>query len=162
MGCFSWMFADANNTRPLLIGAPAYVACPSGDFIFESAYGGYGMFGGHDIYDLVVDWNREDIKHLVRQNQHHPLFNWSDEFLNLVMESDVAAEKYIADRFPVGHWLRRDWKRNLGIDIACYDDQNQALRYPIKITTRKDTPYSELPPSLADEGQGFGYIDEEL
>ena len=84
-------------------------------------YRGYGMIGGYDTYNLVVDWNCEDIKQLAYRNHHHPLINWSDEFLGLVMDSDTVAEMHITPRFPMGHWLRRDWKHNLGIDIACYE-----------------------------------------
>lgn len=160
MGCFSWMYADLNNSRPLLIGAPAYVACPSGEFIFEPAYDGYGIFGGHDIYELVVDWNREDIKFLIRQNQHNSLVNWSDEFFDFLIEGDTAVGTYIASNLSAGHWLRKDWKRMLGIAIACHDSQNQVLKYPIKITRRKGMLYSKLPPSIGDKGQGFEYYNE--
>lgn len=160
MGCFSWMYADLNNERPLLIGAPAFVMCPSGNIIFEPAYNGYGMFGGHDIYEMVVDWNRANILCLVESNTHRPLYHWSKEFLQLLQDSEEKAEEYIQKNFPEDSWIRKEWKRNLGIDIACYDDQNIRLEYPIKITRRKEIPYSALPASLSDVGQGFGYSDE--
>lgn len=162
MGCFSWMYADLDNCRPLLIGAPAYVMCPFGDAIFEPAYKGYGIFDGYDIYELVVEWNRKDIKRLIQNSTHKCAFEWPDNFLDCLVESDIAAEKYARVCFPEKSWIRKEWKRNIGIDISNYNDQNRILRYPIKITRRKDCPYSMLPASMRDKGQGLGYFDEEL
>ena len=36
-----------------------------------------------------------------------------------------------------------DWLRCLGIDIACYDEQNAALKYPIKITHDSTAVYEK-------------------
>lgn len=47
-----------------------------------------------------------------------------------------------------------DWKREIGIDIACYDEQNVKLPYPIKITS-KIMKYNEISPSLRDPNQGW-------
>lgn len=42
----------------------------------------------------------------------------------------------------------KDWKREIGIDIACDDEKNSSLMYPIKITSVKDTvKYKDLYPS---------------
>ena len=58
-----------------------------------------------------------------------------------------------------------DWKRILGIDIACYDEQNEALPYPIKITHNENAIYENCDPSLSDPNQGWemedDYDDEE-
>ena len=61
MGSFSWLFADTNNTKNLRANRRGYVACPDGTFICEPSYETYGVFDGKDVYDLVVDWNREFI-----------------------------------------------------------------------------------------------------
>lgn len=58
MGQFSWMYADTNNRIALKLLGSAYVPCPDGTVIYESCYQCDGIFGGHDIYDLVTDWNR--------------------------------------------------------------------------------------------------------
>jgi hypothetical protein len=48
-----------------------------------------------------------------------------------------------------------DYKRSIGIDIACYNDQNAALKYPIKIAERKNSVYETCEPSLSDSDQGM-------
>lgn len=48
----------------------------------------------------------------------------------------------------------QDWKRSIGIDIACYDEQNEKLPYPIKITTR-EMDYENARPSKSDPNQGW-------
>ncbi len=58
MGYFSWKFAN-DDSRRLRIGKPGYLYCPDGTVIREPAYDGYGTFGGHDVYDLVANWNRK-------------------------------------------------------------------------------------------------------
>lgn len=47
-----------------------------------------------------------------------------------------------------------DWKRKIGIDIACYDEQNAAIPYPIKIAICEKSVYEEEGPSLRDPEQG--------
>ena len=48
----------------------------------------------------------------------------------------------------------RDWKREIGIDIACLDEDNARLPYPIKICKTNGHLYNELPASMGDPGQG--------
>jgi hypothetical protein len=69
MGSFSWLFADTNNTKNLRADRRGYVACPDGTFICEPSYETYGVFDGKDVYDLVVDWNRE----FIAENPDHLL-----------------------------------------------------------------------------------------
>ena len=54
----------------------------------------------------------------------------------------------------------REWKREIGIEIACYDEQNAALPYPIKITS-KPMEYDEVEPSKRDPNQGWEMEEEE-
>lgn len=46
------------------------------------------------------------------------------------------------------------WKREIGIDIACYDEQNASIPYPIKIAISETSVYEEEGPSLDDPEQG--------
>ena len=45
--------------------------------------------------------------------------------------------------------------RDIGIAIACYDADNAALPYPIKIARHKESVYENCPPSDSDPYQGF-------
>jgi DNA gyrase subunit A len=54
-----------------------------------------------------------------------------------------------------------DFKRCIGIDIACYDEQNFTIPYPIKITHDANAVYEECTPSKSDPNQGWGYEDDD-
>ena len=72
------------------------------------------------------------------------------DFVNNVPDN-VMKEKY-----------GRNYLREIGIDIACYDEDNATLKYPIKITT-KEMEYEDVSPSLSDPDQGWSndeYDDE--
>lgn len=62
----------------------------------------------------------------------------------------------------VARWNRADLcngdtehDREIGIDIACYDEDNEALKYPIKITHDAGAIYEECAFSPADPNQGW-------
>lgn len=167
MGCFSWMFADTNNRKPLNIGEEGYLMAPDGKVYHEKCYDGYGVFDGHDVYELVVDWNLEYLRPELplpkRRNDDKQVrfFEpWADAVIRLLKEGkEDEAQEYmnrIADNRIVPGYLRRDWKRHIGIEIACYDYQNRHLAFPIKISSTDTIPYDGLPASDADPDQGFG------
>ena len=54
----------------------------------------------------------------------------------------------------------KDWKRYIGIDIACYDEQNETIPYPIKITSKK-MDYEQVSPSKSDPNQGWEESEED-
>lgn len=66
MGSFSWMFSDKKK-QALDIGKSGYLLVPNnfqdkyGEGIYEEYYDGYGSFDKYDIFDLVIEWNKEDI-----------------------------------------------------------------------------------------------------
>lgn len=49
--------------------------------------------------------------------------------------------------------------RFVGIQIACYDEQNEKLRYPIKITHDPNAVYEDCKPSPNDPHQGWAVED---
>ena len=51
--------------------------------------------------------------------------------------------------------------RYIGIKIACYDEQNASLRYPIKITHDPNAVYEDCEPSPGDPNQGWLLIEDE-
>lgn len=65
MGFFTWTDAkheprlnrrgDFQNRDKIPYGGFAQVICPDGTCIKEPYYDGYGLFDGHDIYDLVAE-----------------------------------------------------------------------------------------------------------
>jgi hypothetical protein len=176
MGSFSWLFADTNNTKNLRANRRGYVACPDGTFICEPCYETYGIFDGKDVYDLVVDWNREFIAEnhdhllphvhcwtkdgaLVRTTYRLKDFPWYPVVADLSIPFEdlhdaliAHLKKELGDKFAP----YRTEIRNIGIDIACYDEDNASLPYPIKITSKKTgICYEELPPSKWDPEQGL-------
>lgn len=160
MGCFSWLFADKNNTENLKIGDSGYIACPDGSFIKTSSYGGYGRFSGRDVYELIVDWNRPHLKEILSEREIRPSKAKRDSFITdeliaLVMESDKKAQEYVDHHINKNCCLRWDWKRNLGIYLACYDEDNEAIPFSIKIAKTTNCRYEELPASKGDPEQGF-------
>lgn len=170
MGCFSWKFANESNKKRLRIGRPAYLYCPNGVVVYESYYEGYGEFDGLDVYDLVADWNREYLsKHPEFTISRHggpatlppakriDEYPWYAAYADLsksreeVIAAWIAAEKTTGNETPYAEW------RGIGIEIACYDDWNAALPFPIKICSNPHArkSYAELPPSESDPDQGF-------
>lgn len=79
-----------------------------------------------------------------RYNQTIELLN---DYKNGMSDEDMTA-KY-----------NSEWQRYIGIDIACYDEQNARLPFPIKITT-KELEYNDVAPSLSDPNQGW-LMDED-
>lgn len=64
-------------------------------------------------------------------------------------------------QWNVPEWCKGDDEedREIGIKIACYDKQNAALKYPIKITHDPNAIYEDCKPSLSDPNQGWK-VDE--
>lgn len=151
MGYFSWMFANCNNEKNLRVGRKGYVACPDNTFIEEPNYEGYGDFDGKDVYELVVQWNR---KFLADHPEHIlPRFHIRvDRFPWYPALADLTIPLY-----EIPERSKPDWDgelRMIGIDIACYNEDNASLAYPIKIVSNKKMAYDDLPPSKLDPDQG--------
>lgn len=173
MGCFSWMFADTDNQKRLVMEKPACIICPDNSIIVEREYEGYGVFGGQDIYDLVADWNREylsqhpefvvkqhgsvqgdDGKLLPFPDKRVDEFSWYPLFADL---SKTPAEITEEMQKQEPYWEYR----HIGIELACYDDQNAALPFPIKVCLKPYYKYEDLPASECDPDQGFESDDDE-
>ena len=56
-----------------------------------------------------------------------------------------------------GNWLPDDETRTVGINIACYEEQNACLRYPIKIVRNKALKYDNVSPCKPCPWQGYFY-----
>lgn len=144
MGQFSWL--DCKTQEQIVDNKErdVYVLIPKefgGGHIKETCYDGYGRFGGHDIYDLVVDWNRDYLE------EYHKDHSFKCDWLQ--------------NRASVEEALEKMEKREIGISISCYDEDNEKLYYPIKITHDPDAVYEDCDPSMGDPHQGWEVREDE-
>lgn len=159
MGCFSWMFCNTKNRR-LKIGRPGYLLTPDGGYIKEESYDGYGNFGGKDVYALVAEWNRPflNTNMLIRPLiSEYPLEEYYERAMRRYTLQCQRLNDYASFKLSDEEMNKKygfDWKRNIGIDIACQDEQNESLPYPIKIASCKKD-YSKMPASKDDPYQGL-------
>lgn len=154
MGQFSWIYSDTKKQVVDCKEADTYLLVPKpfqekyGKAIYESCYDGYGHFGNYDVYELILEWNVDMIPEIIRRIENE---NWHCKTDN----GDIANLTSYYEGEEIDCELR--W---LGIIMACYDDDNAALDYPIKITT-KEMEYEEVTPSLSDPNQGWEMPDDE-
>ena len=145
--------------------------------INEYEYGGYGVFNGQDIYELAADWNRRKMAETGGFVNHegNKLSDqfWFPFYADLSLTREQVAEKVAGyldslentdglfytrgtevlkkdGRYPCLCWEYR----YIGIFLACYDEDNERLPYPIKIAKYRDSVYEECPPSMGDPKQG--------
>lgn len=193
MGQFSWIYSDTNKQLVDNKRADTYLLVPPpfqnkyGKAIYESCYDGYGRFGGHDVYDLVAEWNREYLSESMlrdapKSENFGGLYEFEKERLQelglsdaQIQEKDNAQRAYYFNAAMARHKesierlndyrsglsdeemyekYGNDWKRLIGIGIACYDEQNANIPFPIKITT-KELNYHSVAASKSDPNQGW-------
>lgn len=95
MGYFTWTDArreprllkngDYSVTDKIGYDGFAKVVCPDDTEICEPYYEGYGMFDGHDIYDLVVDWNKDHLDEIFARLAQKDPKHWGWQFKNLAI-----------------------------------------------------------------------------
>ena len=175
MGQFSWL--DCVSGKQIVDDKvkDVFVLVPKefgGGHIKETCYDGYGHFGGYDIFDLVADWNREVLSrnpnfilpHEVQKESHGfsndsgkvKLNYWYKHYSNLNLTKEEVVEKIKQD----SNTNYFEW-RYIGIGLACYDEDNEALPFPIKITYDKHACYELCVPSESDPNQGWEYEEDE-
>lgn len=167
MGFFTW--TDAKRQPRILkngdyaamdkigYGAIAKVVCPDNSIITEPYYEGYGLFDDNDIYDLVVDWNKNQLDKIFDDLAAKDPKHWgytlhdiaiaymngasNDELMKMAQELADSDDPYVC--------VAAEWKRVIGITISA-GENNKNLPYPIKITTRRrgSLSYTDLEPSL--------------
>ena len=188
MGQFSWL--DCEDGSQIIDNkiADVYVLVPEefgGGHICERCYDGYGNFGGNDIYDLVADWNRKYLKdhpdyrtpHSIQESSYvYEQLKYTYDKLGLEMPKECIKEfgRKVSEytwyecysdlsltREEIVKKLGGYSYRNIGIDIACYDEDNAALPFPIKITHNPNLKYEDCEPSLSDPDQGWPSEDDD-
>lgn len=182
MGNFSWCTSDTRKSIPCTFdgyeGAPqtVYLLNPFGEPYKESDYEGYGEFGGRDVYELVAEWNRSYLSEInlrkpdraqyVADKEGTKAYRRAMDKYRLQCEglktfASGATDEYMQAIYgEVFAWRggESDWKRCLGIAIACYDEQQVKLRYPIKIV-EAPCEYTLADISPRCPYQGCGYDD---
>ena len=148
MGQFSWIYSDTNKQVIDNKCADTYLLVPPpfqsiyGRAIYEGCYDGYGRFGKYDIYELIIEWNKDMIPEIIRRINNG---NWECR----TTQADIQNLQNYHDGKGITCELR--W---LGIILACYDEDNFALEYPIKITS-KEMDYNDVKASESDPNQGW-------
>lgn len=168
MGIFTWTDArlksperrDYEYRRRDLVEYGSYgkIVCPDNTVYETECYDGYGSFGGKDAYELVVEWNREDLKSIFTtivdcKKFGRKLAGIAARFAEGASDEEIREDvrKQVAEG-TLSEFLVSDWKRNIGIAISCDDKDNASLRYPIKIVnTRESVRYENLYPSRSTQ-----------
>ena len=151
MGQFSWLDCCSHEQilddykRDVYVLVPLKFQNKYGAHIVEHCYDGYGEFGDYDIYDLVAEWNRDMIPEIIRRIKNN---NWKCETSDDDIE--LLNAYYNGQPIPEGSEARY-----VGIIMGCYDKDNAALEYPIKITYDKHALYEYCDPSPSDPDQGW-------
>lgn len=165
MGYFTWTDArrnpkilkNGNYTQSDIIRYDGYakIVCPDDTEIIEKCYEGYGIFDGHDIYELVVDWNKQHLENIFNRMLKDDPNCWGSNLKNLAVfyqngdtvniETEIKRLINSGEQMP---FFEKEWKRTIGIAIACEEKNNRQLPFPIKITATKwKKTYDELVPS---------------
>lgn len=160
MGYFTWTLANKKPVKlqngeyatscKLKYGQYGAILCPDNTLIKEPCYEGYGMFDDKDVFDLVVDWNKNYLADITRNiPSTYPtdddikkaaIAYQEDRFSDL--DSIVTR---LAKKIPC---LKSEWKRWVGIMITD-GERNETIPYPIKIVSlHKPIPYNDLAPSI--------------
>jgi hypothetical protein len=129
-----------NRRRDVYVLVPKEFTHIYGERICEHCYDGYGNFGGYDIYDLVVDWNRR--------------------YLNQYRKDKTFVCDWLQNCGSLKEAFAKMEKREIGISIACYDEDNERIHYPIKITHDATAVYEDCEPSKGDPNQGWYEPDD--
>lgn len=160
MGQFSWISCDEEERILNGVMRDVYVLIPKefgGGHIKETCYEGYGVFDSKDIYELVAEWNKDYLDIVFRHpNWHASLDQFGiREIMEFYMKNDEKSTQSFVDASCENAFVKTEWKRLIGIAIACYDEDNMRLAYPIKIAHDESSVYEDFLPSMSDPDQGF-------
>lgn len=153
MGCFSWIYSDTNKQmingrfKESFLLVPEKFQEKYGKAIMTKAYDGYGRFGENDEFDvfaLIPEWNKEFIPDLIQMAMKGKCKH------EYVIEDVLLLSDYYEDKDISFQDLR--W---IGIMMACRNEDNASLPYPIKIVENGNLRYEDALPSKSDPNQGF-------
>jgi hypothetical protein len=163
MGFFTWTLANRKEKRTrygeyareckLPYNGYGAVVCPDDTIIKEYNYDGYGHFDDKDIYELVVDWNKDKLLDIMQipEIKNSSFYDAKLKAITVAYANDDDAALHdILVTCP--DYMQKEWKREIGIAIAA-GKTNVLLPCPIKIvnTTRQHAKYKTLPPSVGTQ-----------
>lgn len=149
MGSFSFMYADGGkeNQANMVPGDRVRVLIPSifGGGALNGVYDDYGNVAfsdgsSVDVYELIALWNSAEVRAAAVEATGKPM-------------GDVTVEGTNGVLTP--------FARNVGIRIACYDDDMVSLSYPLRVVRGDNLTASyEMVEgvSVGDPNQGFGPV----
>lgn len=152
MGSFSWQYASKKSeTINFCPGDEVKVLIPEHFGIGEivGSYEDYGIVltkegKEYDLYDLIAVFNAEDLE--------------ENELNNKIKQ--LHKEKKLPTVEEVVSFIGNDSSlRSVGINIGCYDEQLDSLKYPLKVVSvSEDVKYENCNfISYGDPNQGFEY-----
>ena len=170
MGYFSFTYADTNNKEKLRIGGKAYIPLPSGNFLYEPNYNGYGSFNGKDIHYMFAMWNKKYLSADLVDELYEPPkretytnIPWVDDVAKEEEYYNAALKRYERDKAVFVYFLESDSVsfeniRNIGIELFFSENEKvkNSIKYPIRIMKNEsscDNP-SLYPASEDDPDQG--------
>lgn len=172
MGRFSWIYSDTK--KPIMCGKhhDTYLLVPPeyqlkyGMYIYEGCYDGYGHFSGYDAYELVAEWNKGhvDISRILTDPRLED-YRCNDAARRMKWFT-LAEKRYAVECQMLNDYYRRntlysdmvaaygsDFLREIGILLACDDEMNASLYYPLKFVSQVCS-YAQAVPSIIDPNQG--------
>lgn len=176
MGQFSWLDCKTeeqiidDRVKNVYVLVPEEFEKEYGKRIEEPCYDGYGHFGGYDIFELVALWNRKylSLKNIDDITTSDYCMSDFDFYKNGLKNQIKTVDRLVDFKNNVSNMKQKygnEYLREIGIDIACYDKQQDELMYPIKITYDKTATYDDCGYSLSDPNQGWeietDYEDED-
>ena len=160
MGFFSFKYADDMRKRIRLAdNKEVYLLAPKSE-PYRCFYDGYGRCGCVDVYEHLVDINKETlfeqliINDGINRAQIRPwLFRcaivYSGKGTEALVE-EVIRNCHSGEGLERTDYRIRHWKRELGIDLYFNSEESKALDYPLKITS-KPMAYEECKGWSADD-----------
>lgn len=146
MGSFSFMYADGGKPGQanMLPGDDVRVLLPAlfGGGSLDGVYDDYGVVSfsdgmSVDLYELIAMWNSAELV---------------DAAVNLLgLDEDEARVKFMGGAFT-------RFARNVGIRMACYDEDMVRLQYPLRVVPADNESVSYETAqgiSVGDPNQGF-------
>lgn len=144
---FDFDYPERFKTQP---GERYFLMCPDGTVIEEPNYQLDGVFGGLDVYELVVDWNRGYIVDALARKGVHGVFREVAEAFDDPLGGDGYAQSVATAAYDMGDadaHFRDNWKHEIGATITFRT--NDLLPFPVKISSsgKPRKKYPDMPAS---------------